>query len=271
MEKNNPVSRTAYYCCGVRMLDAETKHPVVNDRYAVRFMNEEGMKTFNAFRKFKAPNASNIARHRIADDILRDFIHKHDDPTIIIIGAGFDSRAYRLTGGDWIELDEPHLIEYKNEKLPIAVCKNSLTRIPIRFEDESINDKLIHYASRKSVIIVVEGVLMYLTEETVKSLLDTLVKLFPTHEFVCDLMTKKFFDKYGYKIHHKINDLGATFSFIIDEPKSIFIDKGYQLISKTSTVMRAVELKILNIPAFILRWFMKPLIEGYAIYHFKKV
>lgn len=271
MERNNPVSRTAYYCCGVRMLDAETKHPVVNDRYAVRFMNEEGLKTFSAFKHFKAPNASNIARHRIVDDILRDFIRTHDDPTIIIIGAGFDSRAYRLTGGNWIELDEPHLIEYKNEKLPIAVCKNSLTRIPIHFADESIDDKLKHYASRKSVIVVIEGVLMYLTEATVRSLLGTLVNIFPTHEVACDLMTKQFFEKYSYKIHEKLNNLGATFSFIIDDPQSVFLDRGYQLISKTSTVMRAVELKILNIPTFILRWFMKPLIAGYAIYHFKKV
>jgi O-methyltransferase involved in polyketide biosynthesis len=36
------VSKTAYYCCGVRMQDAESNHPVIGDYYAKRLMNEEG-------------------------------------------------------------------------------------------------------------------------------------------------------------------------------------------------------------------------------------
>jgi methyltransferase (TIGR00027 family) len=271
MKKTNPVSRTAYYCCGVRMLDAESNHPVLNDHYASRFMNEEGLKIFEAFRKFKEPNASNIARHRIIDDMLRDFIIKHDDPIIIIVGAGFDSRAYRLDGGTWIELEEPHVINYKNEKLPISECKNTLTRIPIRFGEESLEEKLQVYSSRKSVMVVVEGVLMYLYENTVDDLLDTLINVFPKHELACDLMTKKFFEKYSYKIHNEIRGIGATFTFIVDDPKSIFLNKGYQLEDKVSNILKAIDLGLLKIPLFILRWFMKPLVEGYAIYRFKKV
>lgn len=271
MEKINPVSRTAYYCCGVRMLDAQANHPVLNDVYAVRFMDEEGLKTFEGFKKFKGPNASNTARHRIIDDVVREFIRKHDEPIIVIVGAGFESRAYRLKGGSWIELDEPHVIDYKNEKLPVSECTNPLKRIPIRFGEESLYDKLHPYSSYKSIIVVVEGVLMYLNEKSIDDLLDTLSKLFPQHEIVCDLMTKKFFEKYSYKIHNEIRGLGATFTFTVDDPANFFLIRGYELIGRVSTVMKSIELGLLKIPLFVLRWFMKTLATGYAVYHFKKV
>jgi hypothetical protein len=84
-------------------------------------------------------------------------------------------------------------------------------------------------------------------------------------------MTKKFFEKYSYKIHNEIRGIGATFTFILDDPKSIFLNKGYQLEDNVSNILKAIDLGLLKIPRFILRWFMKPLIEGYAIYRFKKV
>ena len=55
------VSKTAYYCCGVRMQDAESNHPVIGDHYAKRLMNEEGLQYWQEFKEFKMPNASNTA------------------------------------------------------------------------------------------------------------------------------------------------------------------------------------------------------------------
>ena len=34
-----PISKTAFYCCGVRMQDAERQKPVCGDNYAKVFMN----------------------------------------------------------------------------------------------------------------------------------------------------------------------------------------------------------------------------------------
>lgn len=233
-------------------------------------MNEEGLRTFEAFKDFEAPNASNAARHRIIDDLLRDFISKNENPLIIIVGAGFDSRAYRLPGGTWVELDEPQLILYKNEKLPVSECKNKLQRIPIHFATESLLEKLNAIQKNDAVAIVVEGVLMYLNTSLISDLLTTLGKVFPEHRLFCDLMTAKFFQKYSYKIHEKIKALGTSFSIISDDPVSLFTSKGYRLLEKISTVKKAVELRALNIPLFVLRWFMPTLLEGYAVYNFEK-
>jgi len=35
-----PISNTAFYCCGIRMRDAGSQHPVCGDQFAKVFMNE---------------------------------------------------------------------------------------------------------------------------------------------------------------------------------------------------------------------------------------
>ncbi len=169
-----------------------------------------------------------------------------------------------------MELDEPQLITYKNDKLPVSECKNKLQRIPIHFATESLHEKLNGIRKHDAVAIVVEGVLMYLNTSLISDLLLTLGKVFPEHRLFCDLMTAKFFQKYSYKIHEKIKSLGTSFSIISDDPVSLFTSKGYQLLGRISTVQKAVELKVLNIPLFVLRWFMPTLLEGYAVYSFEK-
>ena len=132
-----PISKTAFYCCGIRMQDAERAKPVCGDVYAKVFMNEDGLKILDTFKDEAGPNTSNIARHRIIDDLLRVELAAHRDLTVVIIGAGFDSRAYRLKGGAWVELDEPQVIAYKNERLPESKCQNELHRNSIDFSNRA--------------------------------------------------------------------------------------------------------------------------------------
>src|SRR6476660_2524946 len=143
-----PISKTAFYCCGVRMEDAASARPVCNDSYARIFMNDEGLAILEQFKNETRPNASNVARHRIIDDLLQQEILHQPDLLVIILGAGFDSRAYRLQGASWVELDEPQVISYKNERLPAANAHNHLQRIPIDFAIESVDDKLGNFSNR---------------------------------------------------------------------------------------------------------------------------
>ena len=129
-----PVSETAYYCCGVRALDAAAAAPVCGDRLAERFMTPAAWALFEPFRELEAPNATNVARHRMIDDLLRAQIARRPDTGVVIIGAGFDTRAFRLPGAQWVELDEPPLIELKETRLPASEAPNPLTRVAIAFE-----------------------------------------------------------------------------------------------------------------------------------------
>jgi O-methyltransferase involved in polyketide biosynthesis len=52
------------------MQDAERSAPVCNDTYAKVFMNVDGLKILEAFKDDIRPNESNVARHRIIDELL---------------------------------------------------------------------------------------------------------------------------------------------------------------------------------------------------------
>ena len=263
-----PISKTAFYCCGVRMQDAERSNPVCGDMYAKGFMNEDGLRILEAFKDETKPNASNVARHRVIDDFLRQELATNPGLCVVTIGAGFESRAYRLKGGTWVELDEPQVIAYKNERLPASNCENQLHRIPIDFSADSLEEKLSSFSNRSPVVVVIEGVFMYLEKEEIGPLLQTLRRLFPRHKLICDLMSRKFFKKYSRTMHEKITGMGASFKFTVDDPEEVFLENGYRRTGRVSVVESAVGFGSIKIPRIILKTLLRSLARGYAVYIF---
>jgi methyltransferase (TIGR00027 family) len=251
------------------MQDAERSNPVCGDAYAKAFMNEDGLRIFEAFKDETSPNAANVARHRIVDDLLRRELLAGPGLLTVIIGAGFDSRAFRLGGGAWVELDEPQVISYKNERLPVTDCENELQRIPVDFSIDSLEEKLSAFSSRSPVVVVIEGVFMYLDEAAIRQTLQTLRRLFPRHKLICDLMNREFFEEYSKTLHEKLTGIGASFKFTVDNPEEVFVQSGYRRAEKVSIVESAVDFGLLQIPKIILETALRGLVSGSAIYVFE--
>lgn len=266
----NPISRTAYYTLAVRDADAQSTKPILGDTFAQRFMNDDAKALWEEFKSFTKANASNAARHAIIDEHLHRAVAADPPATIVIIGAGFDTRAFRLRGGHWFEVDEPEILTYKESRLPAASAPNPLRRIAIDFARESLADKLAMIAAPSSVHIVIEGVLMYLTREQRESLLRTIAERFPHHTLYCDLMRRRFFEKYSRDIHEKIVGMGTTFTDLEDVPERLFTDNGYTTVDIASVPQRAVEAANIGIPAFMVRFFMGTLRNGYVVAVFRR-
>lgn len=266
----NPISRTAYYTLAVRAADAASADPILGDTFAQRFMNDDAQRVWEEFKSFTPPNVSNAGRHAMIDEHLRRELAADPDATIVIIGAGFDTRAFRLQGGRWFEFDEPEILTYKESRLPAAEAPNPLVRVPVHFGREPLGDKLQIVGTPANVHIVIEGVLMYLTREQRRDLLRTLQACFPHHTVYCDLMRKRFFEKYSRPIHEKIVGMGATFTDLEEEPERLFLDAGYTTESLDSVPLYSVQRKSIGIPAFMVRWFLRTLREGYNIGVFRR-
>ena len=266
----NPISRTAYYTLGVRAADAGTARPILGDTFAQRFMNDDAKAVWEEFKSFRPANGSNAARHAIIDEHLTRAIAADANATIVIIGAGFDTRAFRLRGGQWFEFDEPEILAYKESRLPAGEAPNPLRRSAIEFAREDLAAKLAVMTPRSSVHIIVEGVFMYLTRQQRLALLRTLAERFPQHTLYCDLMRKNFFEKYSRDIHEKIVGMGATFTDMEQTPERLFTENGYTPVVMTSVPLYAVERADIGIPAFAIRYFMTTLRDGYVIAVFRR-
>jgi len=259
-----PVSRTAFYCCGVRMADAERPHPVCGDQYAKLFMSDEGRALYARFAGEVNPNGSNVTRHRIIDDLLRQRLLEDPARPILVIGAGFDSRAFRLSGGRWTEVDEEALIAWKNERLPAGRAPNPLERVAVDLSRDWLPDLVDRYRNASRVTVVIEGVLMYLEEPQVVSLLRGLRRL-PRHEIICDLMRLRFFQRYSQTLHDQLEALGTRFRYLTPDPDAAFLEAGYRRTAQVSIVKRAAELKAIPVPRLLVSTVLGTLRRGYQV------
>lgn len=268
-----PTSKTALFCCGARMVDAESVKPVCGDHYAQVFMDQESLEVVEIFKAFKNAQISNVTRHRIIDDLVKQEIDNDPGKTIILMGSGFDTRAYRFHGGTWVEFDDPQLIKYKNNRLPISQCNNSLKRIPYDYEKDSLAEKLAGSKTKKEVVIIIEGVFIYLEEDATKKLLEALQSAFPKHVLLCDLQTVSFFNTFNKKFQNVLCRLGSPLKIVSDVPEQVFLKAGYKIKERIPILDKTLEYAKLSLSQifvkFALKTIFKKVKDGYSIYAFK--
>jgi methyltransferase (TIGR00027 family) len=266
----NPISRTAYYPLVVRANDAASRRPIGRDTYAHVFMNDDAQRVWEEFKSFRAPNGSNAARHVMIDDHLQRALDADPHAPVVIIGAGFDTRAFRLKGGRWFEFDEPEILTYKEARLPAATAANPLQRFVVNFAEGELAQKLAVVPSAPHTHVIIEGVFMYLTIAQRRELLDTLAARFPHHTLYCDLMRKAFYETYSRKLHLKIAGMGATFVDMIEDPERAFIDAGYQMRSLESIPLYSAVHGDIGVPLFMVKWVLRGLRDGYVLGVFER-
>jgi methyltransferase (TIGR00027 family) len=123
-----------------------------------------------------------IARTRFIDDVLASSVGA-GIRQLIIMGAGFDSRAYRLRQLENIrvyEIDHPDTQNRKKER--IKELSGNLPKhvifIPLDFNTENFMEKLIRsgYDKNATSLFIWEGTTPYLTEHSVDETLTSISK-----------------------------------------------------------------------------------------------
>ena len=265
-EPANPVSTTAYWTLAARYADATGAKPVANDTYAERFIDDTARAVAERFSSLKGAFASVPVRHRIVDDLLRAELERDPTMLVVLLGCGFDSRAFRLGAGRWLEVDEPELIAAKEARLPAGEAPNELVRVPIRFRHESLEAALTPYSSTGTVTIVLEGVLGYLPDNQRRSLLVTLGRLFPRHVVLCDLLTRTFLARYARDLVRFLREMDAEFSASSDHPEALFQELGYRTLARVSIPSRAAELGAEGAPPALLVRLLPGFRTGYCVW-----
>ncbi len=223
---DNPVSLTAYWTLATRDRDARSESPIAGDTFAHRFMDAQAREIAEQFSTLKRPNMTLPVRHRLIDDRLAAELARDAELRVVLIGAGFDTRAFRLGGGRWLELDEPPLIAKKEAALPVAEAQNELVRIPIGFGQESLEEKLAPYAAKERTAVVLEGILNYLGEEQTRELLAVLKRLFPRHVVLADMLGRRFIAIYSRALVKRLQEPGHRVRGDVGEPGAALPSRG---------------------------------------------
>jgi methyltransferase (TIGR00027 family) len=119
-----------------------------------------------------------LCRTRYIDDLLKRSLEEGLDQ-VVILGAGFDTRAHRIPGMDQVqvfEIDLPGTRKLKENRLESvlgAVPKN-VTLIGMDFDQQDLGDILADagFQKGKRTLFIWEGVTQYLTAEAVSNTLE---------------------------------------------------------------------------------------------------
>ncbi len=268
-DTSSKIALTAFYCCALRAADAVSEAPVCGDRFAARFVDDLVRSRMAPLMRFKGPAASNVARHRLIDDHLRSKIRRDPGRRIFVLGAGFDTRAFRLPGGRWWEFDDPALFALKEERLPERSAPNPLLRRSIDFSRERIAKYLEPLAGNDEAVVVLEGVSVYLAPGALTTLASTVHAFLPRAELIADLMSPAFRRWFGRGLGKELERLGAHMVDTTAHPREAIEVAGYRAKGFKSIVDRAIEAGTLRMPRFVLDTLLRELRDGYAVWTFQ--
>jgi methyltransferase (TIGR00027 family) len=168
------VSDTARWVAVYRARESARPDALFHDSYAQLLAGERGQ-AIAAFMPRQARNGwPMIARTKLMDDLILAAIAQGCD-CVVNLAAGFDTRPYRLevpSSLRWIEADLPALTEEKEQLLEGAQPRCRLQRIRVDLAGSSDRVALLKEAVGTSinVLVITEGLLLYLEEEQVRSL-----------------------------------------------------------------------------------------------------
>ncbi|OPX58323.1 MAG: Leucine carboxyl methyltransferase [Methanobacterium sp. PtaB.Bin024] len=168
------------------------------DPYAVHFIGPELLKFFEAtacnypeakarleemYRLFPGTQNSIVARVRYFDDYLQNCIDEGIEQ-LVILGAGYDTRAYRIVGlkekVKVFEVDYQGTQKVKTEKIKeiFGSLPHHVTFVDADVGSEKLFKNLLkhRYNQTQKTLFIMEGLVYYLPPENVETLLSSIVQ-----------------------------------------------------------------------------------------------
>jgi len=144
---------------------------------------------YRFFLNFGVPTPYLAIRARFSDDLIKRYISKHPkDPVVVALGEGLETQFWRV--GDervrWVSVDLPESIDIRRQLLPES---DQQTLVPMSALDGRWLDAV---PEGSTPFISAAGLLMYLQENDVRSLLTMIVERFPDAELFFDAIPGTF-------------------------------------------------------------------------------
>ena len=166
------VSDTALMVAAARALETARPDGMVHVPFAERLAGARGKAMLQGVERTMILTFGVGIRSRFMDELLLGLVGGGRIDTVINLGAGLDTRPWRLelpAELHWIEVDLPAMLEYKSSVLAADAPRCRLERIAADLSDSGGRAAAFAGAGPRTLLIT-EGLLMYLSEETVEAI-----------------------------------------------------------------------------------------------------
>lgn len=203
---------TTLYC---KALDADWDRPILGDGFAKEAV---GRIDFDWDELKIADRWTPLVTVRTAqyDIWAAQFLAVHPRATVVHLGCGLDSRVFRLDPGpgvQWYDVDYPAVIALREKVFP---TRSGYHLLATAATDPSWLDRI---PADRPVLLLAEGISMYLTQRDGVALLQHVVDRFPAGELQIDFYNSLTIR--SQKTHRLQRRSGSTLHWAVDSPADI--------------------------------------------------
>lgn len=167
-----------------RAQETQKQNHKIEDEKAVELVSRLDY-DFSLAKKDKTMSSGVIARTLVLDRMVKQYLQEHPDAVVVNLACGLDTRCYRMQGySQWYNLDLPEVMALREKLLPED---GVITKIPASAMDARWANGIA--ADGKPVLVILEGLTMYLTEPDVKQIFAILAAHFPDVTVFVETMT----------------------------------------------------------------------------------
>ncbi len=210
-----------------KALDSRSKHPILGDKKADEMVSMIDY-DFQRLTGFGNGNVM-VVRAKQLDEWVREFLRSNPDAVVLNLGCGLDTRISRIDPSSrvsWFDVDYPEVIEERR--------KFYSDREGYQMLESSVTGEgwLESVPGGRPAMAIAEGLVEYLTEEEVKTLLKRVADHFPRGQVVFDVMNSFAIQSGRSRLKERT---GAEHKWAVDDVSEVDrLDPRLRRISNTS-------------------------------------
>jgi methyltransferase (TIGR00027 family) len=228
------VSDTARWVAVYRAMESERPDALFHDPYARRLAGAHGEAIVETIPRGRQMAWAMIVRTQVFDEIILEKVRTDGVDLVLNIAAGLDARPWRLElppALRWVDVDFPDMIAYKSAELGGIAAKCDYRAVATDLSDARTRKAALAdaVAGAQRVLVVAEGLLIYLTAEQVASLSADLAALPAARWWLIDLASPRLLQwmtkSWGKRVNH---DTTSQFKFAPEEGTAFFAPSGWR-------------------------------------------
>jgi methyltransferase (TIGR00027 family) len=248
------ISDTARWAAVFRARETERADAIFRDPYAERLAGKMGVDIANTLPEGNSHAWAWVARTYLFDQFITHEIEQGVD-MVVNLAAGLDARPYRMSlpaSLQWIEVDLPEILTYKEEILANEKPTCALERVRIDLSDGGARRALFADVDRRAnkILVLTEGLLIYLSAEEVAALAKDLAASSHFQRWIMDLSSPGLLRMMQRTTGKKLSEVGAPFKFAPAEGPAFFSSCGWEPVDVKGLLRTATRFKR---PPFFLR------------------
>jgi methyltransferase (TIGR00027 family) len=169
------ISDTARWVAYYRAMESQRPDAIFEDPFAERLAGPEGKAIVHEMKRGRQMAWAMIVRTALFDEQIYDAIRGKQVDLVVNLAAGLDARPWRMELPPtlrWVDVDLPDILDYKLEKLKGETARCVYQAVKVDLTDDARRHAALTQlgASASRVLVVTEGLLIYLTPEQVGAL-----------------------------------------------------------------------------------------------------